>query len=86
MKQVTHRRSMRIQYLVFTLLLSVGLCLISGASMAQASEVTPLMSKDLTDNPGREVLMITVQYAPGGSDPIHRHNAQGLFTCWRAPL
>ena len=33
------------------------------------------MSKDLTDIPGKEGLMITVEYAPGGSDPIHRHNA-----------
>jgi quercetin dioxygenase-like cupin family protein len=36
------------------------------------------MSKDLTELPGREVVMITVEYAPGGSDPIHRHNAQAF--------
>jgi quercetin dioxygenase-like cupin family protein len=23
-------------------------------------------------------MMITVEYAPGGTDPIHRHNAQAL--------
>ena len=55
------------------------LCLTAGASLAQQPQVTSLMSKDLTDIPGKEVLMITVEYAPGGSDPIHRHNAQGFI-------
>ena len=53
--------------------------LMTSASMAQAAEITTLMSKDLTDIPGREVLMITVEKAPGGSDPIHRHNAHGFI-------
>src|SRR5207245_6291668 len=57
----------------------VLLCLMTGTAMAQQPKVTPLMSKDLTDNPGREALMITVEYAPGGSDPIHRHNAHGII-------
>jgi quercetin dioxygenase-like cupin family protein len=40
------------------------------------AKVTPLLSKDLTDiAPGKEGLMITVDYPPGASDPIHRHNA-----------
>jgi quercetin dioxygenase-like cupin family protein len=37
------------------------------------------MSKDLTDIPGKEVLMITVEYAPGGPDPIHRHHARAFI-------
>ena len=53
----------------------VLLCLVSGAAMADEPKVTPLMSKDLADYPGKEVLMITVEHAPGGSSPIHRHNA-----------
>lgn len=55
--------------------LTLLLCLFGGTVMAQEPKVTPLMSKDLRDIPGKEVLMITVEYAPGGSDPIHRHNA-----------
>jgi quercetin dioxygenase-like cupin family protein len=39
------------------------------------AEVTQLMSKNLPDVPGKEGVMITVEYPPGGSDPIHRHNA-----------
>jgi quercetin dioxygenase-like cupin family protein len=53
----------------------VLICLISGTLMAQRGTVTELLSKDLTDLPNKEGLMITVDYAPGGSDPIHRHNA-----------
>ena len=54
------------------------LFLTAGASSAQQTQVTSLMSKDLTDIPGKEVLMITVEYPPGASDPIHRHNAQAF--------
>jgi quercetin dioxygenase-like cupin family protein len=36
------------------------------------------MSKPLSDMPGKELLMITVEYPPGASDPVHRHNAQAL--------
>jgi quercetin dioxygenase-like cupin family protein len=55
------------------------LSLISGTLMAQEPEVTRLMSKDLKDFPGKEGLMITVEYPPGGADPIHRHNAHGFI-------
>jgi quercetin dioxygenase-like cupin family protein len=52
--------------------------LIAGALTAQDAQVTPLMSKDLADFPGKEGLMITVVYPPGASDPIHRHNAHAF--------
>ena len=55
------------------------LCLAPGALMAQEPTVTSLISKDLTDFPGKEGLMITVEYPPGGSDPVHRHNAHGFI-------
>ena len=75
MKHATHCWFTKVQYLVLTLFLSVGLCLIAGTVMAQEPKVTSLMSKDLPENPGKEVLMITVEHAPGGSSAIHRHNA-----------
>jgi quercetin dioxygenase-like cupin family protein len=56
----------------------VLLCLLTGTAMAQQPKVTPLMSKDLPENPGREALMITVEHAPGGSSPSHRHNAHAI--------
>ena len=54
-------------------------CLITGTLMAQEAKVTELFSKDLTDFPGKEGLMITVEYPPGSKDPIHRHNAHGFI-------
>ncbi|HSB13231.1 MAG TPA: cupin domain-containing protein [Bryobacteraceae bacterium] len=60
-------------------LLLVLLCLVSSPLMAQEPSVTPLMSKDLTDRPGKEVTMIIVEYPPGGSDPVHRHNAHAFL-------
>lgn len=59
--------------------LVLALLALMTASMAQAAEVTPLLSKDLTEIPGKEVLMVTVEKAPGGADPIHRHNAHGFI-------
>src|ERR1043165_1990012 len=53
-------------------------CLMSGALVAQEAKVTQLLSKDLTNLPGKEGLMITVEYPPGSSDPIHRHNAHAF--------
>ena len=49
--------------------------LLTGTLVAQEAKVTPLLSKDLTGIPGKEGLMITVDYAAGATDAIHRHNA-----------
>jgi quercetin dioxygenase-like cupin family protein len=53
--------------------------LVSGTLTAQQAKVTELLSKDLTNIPGKEGLMITVEYPPGSSDPIHRHNAHAFI-------
>jgi len=79
MKHAAHRRSMRVQNFVLTALLSVGLCLIAGTLMAQEVKVTSLMSQVMTDVSGKEGLLITVEYPPGGSDPIHRHDAHAYL-------
>jgi quercetin dioxygenase-like cupin family protein len=59
----------------------VLVCLISATlAVAQEAKVTQLMSKDLSTLPGKkEGLMVTVEYPPGSSDPIHRHNAYGFI-------
>lgn len=49
------------------------------ASQAPHASVTSLTSKDLPEFPGKEVLMITVDYPPGSVDPIHRHNAHAFI-------
>jgi quercetin dioxygenase-like cupin family protein len=50
-----------------------------GLLMAQEAKVTEVLSKDLSNIPGKEGLMITVEYPPGSSDPVHRHNAHGFI-------
>jgi len=64
---------MTIAKLVLTLV-----CLMFVTLEPKDAKVTPLFSKDLTDFPGKEGLMITVEYPPGSSDPIHRHNAHAF--------
>ena len=68
------------------ILMLVLLFLMPGTLMAQHpaaskephASVTSLTSKDLAELPGKEVLMITVDYPPGTVDPIHRHNAHAF--------
>jgi hypothetical protein len=43
----------------------VLLCMMTGPSMAQEPTVTSLMLKELTEIPGKEVLMITVVHIVG---------------------
>ena len=57
----------------------VLLFVITSTLIAQDAQVTPLMSKDLPEFPGKEALMINVVYPPGSSDPIHRHNAHAFL-------
>jgi quercetin dioxygenase-like cupin family protein len=65
---------MKIAKLIFCLA-----CLAPGRLMAQEAKVTEVLSKDLSNIPGKEGLMITVDYPPGASDPVHRHNAHGFI-------
>ena len=55
------------------------LSLIASPVMAQQPGVVTVMSRELADIPGKEVVMITVEFPPGGSDPVHRHNAHGFI-------
>lgn len=41
--------------------------------------VTALFTQTLKDVPGKEVLMLSVTYPPGGGDPVHRHDAHGFI-------
>src|SRR5439155_14339661 len=65
--------------MTFTKVILALACLMSGTLIAQEAKVMELMSKDLTEFPGKEGLMITVEYPPGSVDPIHRHNAHGFI-------
>ena len=61
------------------LLASALLLSFAGSVAAQeTTKVTSLMSRDLSDIPGKEGDMLTVEYAPGAEDPVHRHNANAF--------
>jgi quercetin dioxygenase-like cupin family protein len=63
------------------LLAGALLLLLSSAGTDAAQEttkVTSLMSRDLSDIPGKEGDMLIVEYAPGAVDPVHRHNADAF--------
>ena len=42
------------------------------------SAVTQLFTKELPNIPGKEAVMLTVDYPPGSSDPVHRHNGNAF--------
>jgi quercetin dioxygenase-like cupin family protein len=42
---------------------------------AHAQKVDTLLTKKLPEAPGKEIQVITVNYAPGTGDTIHRHDA-----------
>jgi quercetin dioxygenase-like cupin family protein len=54
--------------------LSLAVCTLR----AQEPTIKSLLSMDLAGSPGKELLMITVEYPPGASDPVHRHHAQTM--------
>jgi len=58
--------------------LGFSLAFVGGTLVGQEGDVRPLLSKELTGDPAREVSMITVEYPPGGSNPVHTHHAQAL--------
>ena len=62
-----------------TKLVLMLVCLMSVAADPKEAKVTPLFSKDLTNLPGKEGLMLMIEYPPGSTDAIHRHNAHGFI-------
>ena len=61
-----------------TLLLVLG-GLVMNMAIAQQPTVTPILSKEFKNIPGKEGLMMIVEFPPGGADPIHRHDAHGFI-------
>ena len=61
-------------------LTAIVACALAGqfAHAAPVADVKELMSKPLTDIPGKEGLVLLVTYPPGSADEIHRHNAHAF--------
>ena len=64
-------------------LFALALVFTTGAASADQAlphpEVAELMTQALADYPGKEAVLITVEYPPGGGDPVHRHDAHGFI-------
>ncbi|MGH8389242.1 MAG: cupin domain-containing protein [Pseudomonas sp.] len=48
------------------------------SATAPEPKVTPVSVQALPDYPGKEVMILTVEYPPGGAGPVHRHDAHGF--------
>ncbi len=55
--------------------LMLALFLVTGTVLPQDAKSTPLLDKNLADIPGKEAMILTVEYAPGAEGTVHRHNA-----------
>jgi quercetin dioxygenase-like cupin family protein len=58
-----------------TLVLAGSAELTAPAHAAPQPVVVPIMQQDLADMPGKEMLMIAVEYPPGAVESVHRHDA-----------
>lgn len=72
--------------LLSLLLLPAGTALAHDGSHGAAAQgsapppvVATVMTQTLPDYPGKEMLMLTVEYPPGGADPVHKHDAHGFI-------
>ena len=64
-------------FLLASSLIATGTLMAQNATPRTAQEtITTLITKDLAVLPGEQVLMYTVDFPPGFSSPVHRHNAQ----------
>ena len=48
----------------------------AGTQPSRTADVRQLIDKDLVGVPGKELLMLTVEYLPGGASLPHRHDSQ----------
>jgi hypothetical protein len=69
--------------MTFPKLILVLACLMSGTLIAQEAKVTELLSKDL-NLPGKEGLMIAVEYPPAVRIASIATMHMPLFMCWKA--
>jgi quercetin dioxygenase-like cupin family protein len=59
--------------------LAFGVQPTQSAHAEESAVVAPLMLKDLPDVPGKEMLMISVDYPPGYMGHVHRHDAHSII-------
>jgi quercetin dioxygenase-like cupin family protein len=60
------------------LILSVFIFTFGFAMATNAQQVNTLLTKQLPEAPGKEIEVITVNYAPGAVGAMHRHDAHAV--------
>lgn len=76
--------SARSSFVLFALAALCPLAVLAhGAAPAHSHDapppvVTEIMTRPLPDYPGKQALMLAVEYPPGGADPVHRHDAHAF--------
>lgn len=61
-----------------TAALTLSLALAGATIAANDGAVRTLLTRDLAGDPSREITMVTVDYPPGGANPVHTHHAQAF--------
>jgi quercetin dioxygenase-like cupin family protein len=79
MEAPLQERQARGPFMKRKILLLLLASLVVESAVAEEAKVTPLLSRELKESPGKEGLILVVEYPPGNSDPIHRHNAHGFI-------
>lgn len=64
--------------LTLLVLLQLGSALAAPATLVPEPIVREVMTRTLPEQPGKEALILIVEYPPGGADPVHRHDAHGF--------
>jgi quercetin dioxygenase-like cupin family protein len=60
------------------LIVTVLIFVLGVPTATRAQQVSTLLTKRLPDAAGKQIEVITVRYAPGAVDAIHRHNAHAV--------
>ncbi|MET3493214.1 cupin domain-containing protein [Variovorax boronicumulans] len=69
----------RFQKTCISLGLALGVFAAMPAQAAPGAAATVLMTKDLSDMPGKEAVSFIVDFPPGSVDPVHRHDAHAFI-------
>ena len=64
------------------LILSVFIFTFGSVTATHAQQVNTLFTKPLPEAPGKEIEVLTVNYAPGASDVIHRRSGSLTDSRW----
>ncbi|MDY6946369.1 MAG: cupin domain-containing protein [Pseudomonadota bacterium] len=70
-----HTRTTRLATVAMGVALAVSAATVRAADSNNAAVVQPLLTEPLSGNAGKEVVVLTVEYLPGGASAAHRHDA-----------